>query len=208
MVLTKIGVIQATSIGISATAPLYSVIATYPLIASLVGHHNVMWVYIISVLPAALVNYSMSVNDKEHPSHGSVAAWISPYIPAMVIGGVMLAATGIMSTASIAYVTAESLLEIYGSSMNAISLCVIAIVCIVSFFILTTYSMAITSLLQCLAVVMQMVAMIVLIVSCGLSLSTPSIDGIGIAPWLHSILIAVFAYWGIDAIFTLTERSH
>ena len=174
---------------------------TAPLIAALVGSGTAV-VYLLAAIPAALVAAGMSANDRRDPHKGSVYTWVRRALPRTGwFAGFCLAATGVIATSGMAYVAADLLAPAAPAALKA----ALAAVLTALAALIDLYELRLMAALQYLAVIAGLGATIV---CAGLVAG----GGVRLAPmtgspldWFHAVLLAVFAYWGFDAIFALTD---
>lgn len=197
----RLSVLQGSALALSATAPWYSIMVTAPLIAALVGSGTAV-VYLLAAIPAALVAAGMSANDRRDPHKGSVYTWVRRALPRTGwFAGFCLAATGVIATSGMAYVAADLLAPAAPAALKA----ALAAVLTALAALIDLYELRLMAALQYLAVIAGLGATIV---CAGLVAG----GGVRLAPmtgspldWFHAVLLAVFAYWGFDAIFALTD---
>ncbi|WP_235925252.1 APC family permease [Actinomyces marmotae] len=192
---------QGTALALSATAPWYSIMVTAPLIAALVGSGTAA-VYLLAAIPAALVAAGMSANDRRDPHKGSVYAWVRHRLPRTGwLAGFCLASTGIIATSGMAHVAADLLIPSAPAALKAgLAAALTGVAALIDL-----YELRLMAALQYLAIVAGVGATIVcagLVAGGGVRLAPMA--GSPLA-WFHAVLLAVFAYWGFDAIFALTE---
>ncbi len=185
----------------SATAPWYSIMVTAPLIASLVGAGTAV-VYLLAAIPAALVAAGMSANDRRDPDKGSVYTWVRRRLPRTGwFAGFCLASTGVIATSGMAYVAADLLAPVAPAAIKAgLAAALTGLAALIDL-----YELRLMAALQYLAVIAGVGATIVcaeLVTGGGVRLAPMAGSPLD---WFHAVLLAVFAYWGFDAIFALTE---
>lgn len=185
----------------SATAPWYSIMVTAPLIAALVGAGTAV-VYLLAAIPAALVAAGMSANDRRDPDKGSVYTWVRRRLPRTGwFAGFCLASTGVIVTSGMAYVAADLLAPTAPAAIKAgLAAALTGLAALIDL-----YELRLMAALQYLAVIAGVGATIVcaeLVTGGGVRLAPMAGSPLD---WFHAVLLAVFAYWGFDAIFALTE---
>lgn len=185
----------------SATAPWYSIMVTAPLIAALVGAGTAV-VYLLAAIPAALVAAGMSANDRRDPDKGSVYTWVRRRLPRTGwFAGFCLASTGVIATSGMAYVAADLLAPTAPAAIKAgLAAALTGLAALIDL-----YELRLMAALQYLAVIAGVGATIVcaeLVTGGGVRLAPMAGSPLD---WFHAVLLAVFAYWGFDAIFALTE---
>ncbi|MCK6096242.1 hypothetical protein KZX06_07555 [Micrococcus sp. EYE_162] len=195
---------QSVSVSTSSVAPVYSAVVTVPLIVGLVGSGAPL-AYLLALVPIVLVWAGMSENDDRQPDKGSIYAWAVRSHPVMGwIGGYCLAVTGVVATSGLAYVALDAWLPGLPAWAKALAGAVlIAVATAVS-----STNVRITSAVQTAGVLVQVAAAVVL-VSVFLRVGPTLTPMTGTATdWLHAVLLAVFAFWGFDAVYALSEESH
>ena len=176
---------------------------TAPLIAALVGSGTAV-VYIVAAIPAALVAQGMSANDRRDPHKGSVYTWVRRRLPRTGwFAGFCLASTGIIATSGMAYVAADLLARPAPTPVKALLAAALTAVAAV----IDLYKLRVMAVLQYLAVIAGIGATIVCVVLvAGGAVRLAPMAGSPL-DWFRAVLLAVFAYWGFDAIFALTEHT-
>lgn len=192
------------SVAVSSTAPFYSIMVTAPLIIALVGGGSPL-VYLIAAIPSILVCYSMQEMDKINPSKGTVYSWNNNKFLAW-FSGYSLAITGIICTAGLSIFAADTIISQDYNYRNIIVFLLSALILILS-IIINIKSIKIITFIQSLGIIIQFVAgcyIVYQIVQQG----NYSINITGsFTDWIHAIILSIFAYWGFDAVFALTEES-
>lgn len=196
------------SLALSSTAPMYSVLVTAPLIVALVGLGAPL-AYALAAIPAVLVSFSMATNDRLAPDKGTVYRWAKGSTAMSWLSGFCLAVTGIIATSGLAFVAADlpvALLLPDGAGRIVVTL-VVAVALIAGAMALGVRSVQATSVVQNVGLVVQLVAMVyAVVVALTSDVTFAPITG-GAMDWFHAVLLAVFAYWGFDAVFALTEET-
>lgn len=192
------------SVAVSSTAPFYSIMVTAPLIIALVGGGSPL-VYLIAAIPSILVCYSMQEMDKINPSKGTVYSWNNNKFLAW-FSGYSLAITGIICTAGLSIFAADTIISQDYNYRNIIVFLLSALILILS-IIINIKSIKIITFIQSLGIIIQFVAgcyIVYQIVQQG----NYSINITGsFTDWIHAVILSIFAYWGFDAVFALTEES-
>ena len=170
---------------------------TAPLIAALVGSGTAV-VYIVAAIPASLVAQGMSANDRRDPHKGSVYTWVRRRLPRTGwFAGFCLASTGVIATSGMAYVAADLLIPSAPTPVKALLATALTAVAAV----IDLYKLRVMAVLQYLAVIAGIGATIVcLALVAGGAVRLTPVAGSPL-DWFHAVLLAVFAYWGFDAIF-------
>lgn len=191
---------QSLSVAVSSTAPFYSLLVTVPLIFTLVGGGTPL-VYIIAVIPSLLVCYSMKTMDNIKPSKGTVYNWNNNRFLSW-FGAYSLAITGIICTSGLAVFAAQNIF-----AENKILATIVATVIITVSVVINIKSVRLITLIQTIGILIQLIGagyVIMKVIEQG-NYSTP-ITG-DISDWFHAVVLSVFAFWGFDAVFALTEES-
>lgn len=200
---------NALSLTVSSSAPMYSVVVTAPLIVGLVGMGAPL-VYVLAAIPALLTCWSMALNDRDDPSKGTVFSWSRKNPWLAWAGGYALAVTGIVASSGLAFVAVDTALEMTAMPESGLRLSLTlagSAAVILAAMTLNITSLQLTSLIQNLGILVQIVALAVLqwIVFHGGAVIEPAHGDF--MDWVRAVLIAVFAYWGFDAVFSMTEES-
>ena len=198
---------HALSLALSSTAPMYSLAVTAPLIIALVGSGAGL-VYGLAAVPALLVSRSMARNDAVEPSKGTVYTWARPWPLLSWLSGYALAVTGVVATAGLAVMAVEETLSPALSGWLQLVLAVVGAAALITLAMwLSSRSLRLVSAVQNIGLAVQIVAL-------GYAVWALAQVGFRVAPvsgdlgdWVHAVLLAVFAYWGFDAVFALTEES-
>lgn len=151
--------IDSFTLGISATAPFYSIVVTLPLVLAINGT-AAPWIYLLAFIPSALVCYSMTVCEKQNPDKGTVYTWAKNKWHKR-IAGLSLAATGIIATAGMAVVASWVVLEWFGVeplSHAVVVSCVAALLVFVA-TVVDLKSLKVMAVIQILAVIFQAVSL-------------------------------------------------
>lgn len=192
------------SVAVSSTAPFYSIMVTAPLIIALVGGGTPL-IYLIAAIPSILVCYSMQEMDKISPSKGTVYSWNNNKFLAW-FSGYSLALTGIICTAGLSIFAADTLIPQDYNYRDIIVFLLSALILTIS-IIINIKSIKIITFIQSLGIIIQFVAgcyIVYQVVQQGDY--SINITG-GFTDWIHAIILSIFAYWGFDAVFALTEES-
>lgn len=194
---------DATVLALSSTAPFYSALVTAPLVVDLVGSGAAL-VYVVALVPMLLVCHGMAVNDRRDPDKGTVYLWMRRLPPRWGwAGGYCLGVTGIVATSGQAYVAVEALVPAFPGWAKAVAgALLVGVAAAVS-----VRSVELTSWIQSAGVLLQAVATAYLVWALTSSPVTFTPVTGGVLDWVHAVLLAVFAYWGFDTVFALTEES-
>lgn len=198
----EISLWESLSIATSSSAPLYSVIITSILMFPLVGTLGVPLVYMLAAIPSLLVCYSMIVNNTHLTSKGSVYSWTGKGIISW-LSGYSLMATGIICTAGLAVYASVVLLPGQSITMQAFLSAIIVALGV----LINTISIRATTWVQNAGLLVQIIALgYIAYYFINNTSITWSING-DIVDWSHAFVLALFAYWGFDAVFALSEES-
>ena len=198
------------SLAVSATAPFYSLIVTVPLMYSLVGVMTPM-IYLLSVIPILFTHYSMKHNNYHHADNGAVYSWTQSSKTIAWIAGFSVVATDIVSTSSQAVVAGEYGLKLVGDIGTPVAISIVSCVLVILIALININSLKKTSVLQFLGIVIQILAMIYVVY---LVFTTDSSVNMSIedaqyslTDYAHALLLGVFAYWGFDVVYFVSEDS-
>ena len=194
----RLSAVQGFALALAATAPWYSIMVTAPLIAALVGSGTAL-VYLLAAVPAIGVARGMNANDRRDPDKGTVYTWVRRRFPRTGwFAGFCLAATGIIATSGMAYVAADLLAPAAPAwarvGLAALLTAVATAIDVGSIRAMAVLQYLAAATLTCLMMVMD-----------GSVILRPTIGSP--LDWFHGVLLAVFAYWGFDAIYALTEQA-
>ncbi|MGL5406754.1 MAG: hypothetical protein ACRDAX_08265 [Propionibacteriaceae bacterium] len=177
---------------------------TAPLVTGLVGA-GVWLVYLIAVIPAWLVAVGMNENDRREPDKGTVYTWGRRLDSRLGwFSGYCLSITGIVASSGMGYVTVRILMPeapLWIQLLSGAGIIIIASV-------LDSVSLHWTSFLQQVGLVAQVAALAWIgwqLLHHGLNANIAWSGSP--AAWIHAVLLAVFAYWGFDSIYSLTEHT-
>lgn len=146
----------------------------------------------------------MSANDRRDPDKGSVYTWVRRRLPRTGwFAGFCLASTGVIATSGMAYVAADLLARSAPTPVKAVLAAALTAVATA----IDLYGLHVMAVLQYLAVIAGAGATIVCVMLvAGGAVRLAPVTGSPL-DWFHAVLLAVFAYWGFDAIFALTEQT-
>lgn len=198
------------SLAVSATAPFYSLIVTVPLMYRLVGVMTPM-IYLLSVIPILFTHYSMKHNNYHHADNGAVYSWTQSSKTISWIAGFSVVATDIVSTSSQAVVAGEYGLKLVGDIGTPVAISIVSCVLVILIALININSLKKTSVLQFLGIIIQIMAMIYVVY---LVFTTDSSVNMNIedahhsiTDYAHALLLGVFAYWGFDVVYFVSEDS-
>lgn len=198
----EISLWESLSIATSSSAPLYSAIVTAILMFPLVGTLGVPLVYILAVIPSLLVCYSMMVNNTHLTSKGSVYSWTGQGALSW-LSGYSLMATGIICTAGLAVYASVMLLPEQSLLVQVFLSAIIVALGV----LINTISIRATTWVQNIGLTIQIIALgYIAYYFINSSSISWGIHG-GFVDWAHAFVLALFAYWGFDAVFALSEES-
>lgn len=196
------------ALAISATAPFYSLVVTVPLMYDLVGAMTPI-VYLISVVPIIFTNYSMHHNNLHNPNNGAVYSWLQSNKTIAWIAGFSVIVTDIVSTSSQAVVSGEYVLKLAGNINSPILISIVSCLFVFLIALLNMNSLKKTGLVQIFGIIIQIIAMIYvvyLIFTTGTSINITYVS-YPIENYAHAILLGIFAYWGFDVVYFVSEES-
>lgn len=194
---------QSISVSTSSVAPVYSAVVTVPLIVALIGPGAPL-AYLLALIPVALVWAGMSANDARDPDKGSVYSWaVRTHPRAGWVAGYALGLTGVIATAGLGYVALEALWPNAQAWIKALA----GVVLIAAATGASTSSVKLTSAVQSAGVILQVLTagyLLWVLAQAGFAAAAPT----GTATdWIHAVLLAVFAFWGFDAVYALSPES-
>lgn len=220
-----LGLFGATVMGLSSTAPVFSLAATIGFVAAIAGVKSVACM-LVAFIPMLFVAYAYRELNKVVPDCGTTFTWATkafgPYVGWM--GGWAVAVTGIIFLGNAAEVTGQYFFQIIGNDTLASSR--VAIVVVGSAFIIAmTYTavrgIQIAEWIQTVLVGLQYVALALLAGSAFWALysgnpSEGSLSpewswfnpiGLSFSDFTEGFLLCLFIYWGWDAVLAINEET-
>lgn len=221
----SIGLLGATVLGLSSTAPVYSLAATIGLVVSAVGVYAPGFM-LIAFIPMLFTAFAYRELNKVIPDCGTTFTWgtkaFGPHIG--WIGGWAVAVTGIIFLGSAAEVTGTYLFDVFGAdnlANNAFAVSVVGILFIVGMAYISYRGLEIAAWMQTVLVILQYVALALLSFACLYAVfsgngSEGSMDpswtwlnpfNVDFSSFIQAFLLCLFIYWGWDAILAVNEET-
>ncbi len=222
-----LGLISSIFMGVSSTAPAYSMAATLGLIAAKVGLISPM-VVILAFIPMLMVSIGYSEMNKADPDCGTTFTWATRAFGPKTgwYGGWAIVAADILVMASLAQVAGQYVFLFFNTGSigtNAASYWVLLVGVI--WIILMTYicyrGIEVSAMLQRallgIEVVMLLVLAIVALVKVGTGHAPPghilprlswfNPAAVGFSGLIGGMLLMIFIYWGWDTAVSVNEET-
>ena len=217
--------VDALAIGLNSTSPAYSLAAVLGPIVVLVGV-NAPGVLIASFVPMLLIASAFNYLNKVDQDCGTTFSWVARAMGPWMgwLGGWAIAMTGVLVVGSLADVAVRFTLLMFGQdemAENRYLVMGIAVVVIIFMTWICVVGTEATSKLQNVLVLAQIGGLLILVAVALIRAFTGS--GIPGAPlpewsWLNpfgqgsgaltgGLLLGVFAYWGWESAFNLSEET-
>ncbi|MFF5712963.1 APC family permease [Streptomyces sp. NPDC012756] len=216
----SVGLLGVVALGLSSTAPAYSIAVTLGLVTMTVGHLAPA-ALLIGFVPILLTAFAFRELNRDMPDCGTTFVWntraFGPWTGWLVGSWVPTMAT-LFSMTALAQVGATYLLSVLGLDGLADSdaaVTVTALLLLAGATVLARRGLQIATGIQYALLGLQLVALF------GLGLAaftrpgaaTPSLSWLnpfafdGAGPFAEAVLLCLFIYWGWDALITVNEES-
>ncbi len=220
-----IGLFGATMMGLSSTAPVFSLAATIGLVAAVAGVQSAACM-LVAFIPMLFVAYAYRELNTVVPDCGTTFTWATkafgPHTGWM--GGWAIVVTGIIFLGNAAEVTGQYFFEIIGNQDLADSRVAIAIVgsvFIIAMTFLAVRGIQIAEWMQTVLVILQYIALALLAGAAFWALysgngSSESLTpewswlnplNLGFSEFIEGVLLCLFIYWGWDTILAINEET-
>ncbi|MCX5389200.1 APC family permease [Streptomyces sp. NBC_00094] len=216
----SVGLLGAVALGLSSTAPAYSLAVTLGLVTMTVGHLAPA-ALLIGFVPILLTAFAFRELNRDMPDCGTTFVWntraFGPWVGWLVGSWVPTMATLFAMTA-LAQVGATYLLAALGLDTlagNDTAVTVTALVLLGGATVLARRGLQIATGVQYVLLALQLVALFGLGIAAfarpgaaapSLSWLNPfAFDGAG--PFAEAVLLCLFIYWGWDALITVNEET-
>jgi len=226
----SLGLISSIAIGVSSTAPGYSLAATLGFIVACVAYQSPA-IILLAFIPILFIAYAYRELNRETPDCGTTFTWatrvFNPWVGWM--GGWGLVAAGMISMASVAQIAGKYFFLMFGSSLAENTLWVTAAGC--SWVILLSWvsyrGINVSARLQQWLLAIEMVVLIWFSIvalfkvysgTAGKDAVKPELNwfnpfavtdghGFSFSALSAGVLLAVFLYWGWDTTVSLNEET-
>ncbi|MFF0477738.1 APC family permease [Streptomyces sp. NPDC004284] len=216
----SVGLLGVVALGLSSTAPAYSIAVTLGLVTMTVGHLAPA-ALLIGFVPILLTAFAFRELNRDMPDCGTTFVWntraFGPWTGWLVGSWVPTVATLFAMTA-LAQVSATYLLSVLGLdglAGNDAAVTVTGLLLLAGATALARRGLQIATGIQYALLGLQLVALF------GLGLAaftrpgaaTPSLSWLnpfafdGAGPFAEAVLLCLFIYWGWDALITVNEES-
>lgn len=220
-----LGVVGSTIIGLSSTAPLYSLAATLGYVIVAVGAQAPL-VFVVACIPMVFAAFAYQELNREAPDCGTTFVWGAKAFGPKTgwIGGWAVAVAGVMVMANVGEITGRYFWYLLGNEEFANDQTIVVITSVVFIALMVGISMLgvqIGDRMQMVLMVVQMGALLlfgVLALVNALNGSNP--DSIAfdwswfnpaeLTDWhgfMQAVLLALFIYWGWDTCLALNEET-
>jgi amino acid transporter len=204
----------STAIGISSSAPAYSLAVAVGLLVAYVGAAAPL-VLALSAVPVILVALCFRELNRAEPDCGTTFPWTEKAfgmgIGRMVGWTTVMACVLVMSNlAQVASVYTYVLLGLDGAADSRLAQAGLGSVFIVVMAVLAYRGIQIAAWTQAILLTIEVVALLWFAVNAFLAaetLSIPVFSDTGQGAWATGVLIAVFLYWGWDSSFSVNEET-
>lgn len=226
----SLGLFSSIAIGVSSTAPGYSLAATLGFIVTCVAYQSPA-IILLAFIPILFIAYAYRELNRETPDCGTTFTWatrvFNPWVGWM--GGWGLVAAGMISMASVAQIAGQYFFLMFGSSLADSTLWVTAAGC--SWIVLLSWvsyrGINVSARLQQWLLAAEMVVLIWFSVVALYKVYTGKAGEAAVKPalaWFNpfattngaglsfsalsaGVLLAIFLYWGWDTTVSLNEET-
>ncbi|MCZ0982747.1 APC family permease [Streptomyces diastatochromogenes] len=216
----SVGLLGVVALGLSSTAPAYSIAVTLGLVTMTVGHLAPA-ALLIGFVPILLTAFAFRELNRDMPDCGTTFVWntraFGPWTGWLVGSWVPTVATLFAMTA-LAQVSATYLLSVLGPddlAGDGAAVTVTALALLAGTTALARRGLRIATGIQYALLALQLVALF----GTGFAAftapgaATPSLSWLdpfafdGAGPFAEAVLLCLFIYWGWDALITVNEES-
>jgi amino acid transporter len=209
-----LGVGAGTAIGVSSTAPAYSLAVSVGLLAAYTGAAAPI-VLAVSAVPVVLVALCFRELNQAEPDCGTTFPWTEKAfglsVGRMVGWTTVMACVLVMSNlAQVASVYTYALVNLDGAENSRLAQAALGTAFILGMALLAYRGIRVAAGTQLLLLSIELVALIWFVVAAfreAGSLSIPAFSETGEGAWAAGVLVAVFLYWGWDSSFSVNEES-
>ncbi|MEV8374067.1 APC family permease [Kribbella sp. NPDC056861] len=209
-----LGLGTSTAIGISSSAPAYSLAVAVGLLVAYVGAATPL-VLALSAIPVILVALCFRELNRTEPNCGTTFPWTSKAfglgIGRMVGWTTVMACVLVMSNlAQVASVYTYLLFGLDGAADSRIAQAGLGAVFIIGMAVLAYRGIRVAAWTQALLLTIEVVALLWFAINAfqeAGTLSIPLSTATGERSWATGVLVAVFLYWGWDSSFSVNEET-
>jgi amino acid transporter len=209
-----LGLRASTAIGVSSTAPAYSLAVSVGLLAGTVGAAT-PFMLAVSAIPVILVALCFRELNTAEPDCGTTFRWTEKAfgrgIGRMVGWTTVMACVLVMGNlAQVAAVYSYVLFGLDGAADSRVAQAGLGAVFIVGMAVLAYRGIRIAAWTQLLLLGLELLALLWFAVNAfwvADSFSIPALTTQGDGSWSTGLLIAVFLYWGWDSSFSVNEET-
>lgn len=220
-----LGMVGSTVMGLSSTAPLYSLAATLGWVVIAIGPQAPV-AFIAAAIPMVFSALAYQELNREMPDCGSTFVWGTKAFGPVVgwIGGWAVAVSAIMCMANVAEISGRYMWKIFGYESFARNHLIVTITGSLFILVMTIISYIGTQLGKRLQVVIMTIQLGALVLFGMLSIwhaigakhvaSVPfdwqwfnPLAVNDLSGFTHAVLLCLFIYWGWDACLSLNEET-
>lgn len=220
-----LGVIGSTVMGLSSTAPLYSLAATLGWVILAVGPQAPV-AFIVAAVPMLFSAFAYRELNQAMPDCGATFVWGTKAFGPVVgwIGGWAVAVSAIMCMANVAEISGRYMWQLLGYQSLAKNHLVITFTGSAFILLMTMISYVGTQIGERLQTVLMAIQLLALFLFGALAL-IHSLDGThagsvpfdwnwfnpfaisNVSGFVHAVLLCLFIYWGWDTCLSLNEET-
>ncbi len=220
-----VGVFGATIMGLSSTAPVYSMAATIGFIAAAVGVKAPACL-ILGFIPMLFTAYAYREWNNVVPDCGTAFTWGTKAFGPWVgwFAGWCVAVTGIIFLASAAEVAGQYFLDLFGQQdleSNGVLVAITGTLFVLLMAYIAYRGLQIAAWMQTVLVILQYIALALISVAAFWAVFggsapegslTPEMSwflptGLSFSQLIQGVLLCTFLYWGWDAILSINEET-
>ena len=220
-----LGVVGSTIIGLSSTAPLYSLAATLGYVIVAVGAQAPL-VFVVACIPMVFAAFAYQELNREAPDCGTTFVWGTKAFGPVTgwIGGWAVAVAGVMVMANVGEITGRYFWYLLGNDEFANNQVIVVATSCVFIAVMTGISMLgvqIGDKMQMVLMVIQMGALVLFGVLALINATNGSNPDSIAFDWnwfnpaeltnmhgfMQAVLLALFIYWGWDTCLALNEET-
>lgn len=220
-----LGVVGSTVIGLSSTAPLYSLAATLGYVILAVGAQAPV-VFIVACVPMIFAALAYQELNREMPDCGTAFVWGAKAFGPIIgwIGGWAVAVSAVMVLANVGEISGQYFWLLLGQEELAANRTVVVTTAVAFIALMTfvsTVGVQIGEKMQMLLMIIQITAMIGFGISALVHFSQGSNANSVAFDWawfditqitdysgfIEAVLLALFIYWGWDTCLALNEET-
>ncbi|MFE7244902.1 APC family permease [Streptomyces sp. NPDC057580] len=216
----SVGLLGVVALGLSSTAPAYSIAVTLGLVTMTVGHLAPA-ALLIGFVPILLTAFAFRELNRDMPDCGTTFVWntraFGPWT-GWLVGSWVPTMASLFAMTALAQVSATYLLSVLGLddlAGNDAAVTVTGLVLLAGATVLARRGLQIATGIQYALLGLQLVALfgIGFAAFTGPGAAAPSLSWLnpfafdGAGPFAEAVLLCLFIYWGWDALITVNEET-